>query len=320
MEIIEKKVELIELFYDLIFVYAISRLTSLINNPINGGISLNTFFYYIISFFVILQAWLYFTNYVNRYGEWKFYDYIIASINMIAVIYMTNTISTQWNNMVLSFNIAMLVLLLSVVVLYTIQAIKEKSMQGAAGNSIKILLIICAIYFLALFCILFNLKNIVIWIHIIAWIHVIAVLTGAFLPFFIKGKFDKNIINFPHLVERFELLTIITFGESVVGITHFFDINNFEILPILIFLVVLSMFGSYVIQIHNLVEHHRVERSLRLMFSHYFIVISINLMTVAFELVHNGEVNHLFLSKLIIISLIIFYISILSNKEYYPKK
>ena len=155
---------------------------------------------------------------------------------------------------------------------------------------------------------------------IIAWIHVIAVLTGAFLPFFIKGKFDKNIINFPHLVERFELLTIITFGESVVGITHFFDINNFEILPILIFLVVLSMFGSYVIQIHNLVEHHRVERSLRLMFSHYFIVISINLMTVAFELVHNGEVNHLFLSKLIIISLIIFYISILSNKEYYPKK
>lgn len=66
---------------------------------------------------------------------------------MIAVIYMTNTISTQWNNMVLSFNIAMLVLLLSVVVLYTIQAIKEKSMQGAAGNSIKILLIICAIYF-----------------------------------------------------------------------------------------------------------------------------------------------------------------------------
>ncbi|KZX12610.1 hypothetical protein [Methanobrevibacter oralis] len=51
MEIIEKKVELIELFYDLIFVYAISRLTSLINNPINGGISLNTFFYYIISFF-----------------------------------------------------------------------------------------------------------------------------------------------------------------------------------------------------------------------------------------------------------------------------
>ena len=63
------------------------------------------------------------------------------------------------------------------------------------------------------------------------------------------------------------------------------------ITPIPIFLVVISMFGSYVIQIHNLANHHRVERSLRLMFSHYFIIISINLITVAFEWLHLGGVN-----------------------------
>ena len=79
------------------------------------------------------------------------------------------------------------------------------------------------------------------------------------------------------------------------------------------------MFGSYVIQIHNLMEHHRVERSLRLMFSHYFIVISINLVTVAFELIHSGDVNHLFVAVLMIISLIIFYVSIMANKEYYKQ-
>lgn len=79
------------------------------------------------------------------------------------------------------------------------------------------------------------------------------------------------------------------------------------------------MFGSYVVQIHNLMEHHRVERSLRLMFSHYFIVISINLVTVAFELIHNGDVNHLFAAVLMIISLIIFYVSIMANKEYYKQ-
>ena len=79
------------------------------------------------------------------------------------------------------------------------------------------------------------------------------------------------------------------------------------------------MFGSYVIQIHNLMEHHRVERSLRLMFSHYFIVISINLVTVAFELIHSGDVNHLFAAVLMIISLSIFYVSIMANKEYYKQ-
>lgn len=313
MEVKRKAVELIELFYDLIFVYAISKLTALISEPINGIIPPYNFFAYLITSFVILQAWLYFTNYVNRYGQWKWYDYLLACVNMIAVIYMVNTISHDWDSMAFPFDLSMLVLLLTVVVLYVIQAIKERSMYGAAGNSITILSVVCTIYVIAILSTLFNLADYVIWIN------VIAVLTGAFLPFFIRGKFDKSIINFPHLVERFELLTIITFGEAIVGLTHFFDTTKFSFIPILVFLVILTMFGSYVIQIHRLMEHQRVERSLRLMFSHYFIVISINLVTVALELIHSGEVNSLFASGLMITSLIVFYLSIMTNKEYYKE-
>lgn len=66
-------------------------------------------------------------------------------------------------------------------------------------------------------------------------------------------------------------------------------------------------------------EHQRVERSLRLMFSHYFVVISINLVTVALELIHSGEVNPAFASGLMIASLVIFYLSIMANKEYYKQ-
>ncbi len=311
MDVKVKPVELIELFYDLIFVYAISKLTALVSEPIGGIIPPYNFFAYLITSFVILQAWLYFTNYVNRYGKWKWYDYALACVNMISVIYMANTISHDWASMAFPFDLAMLILLLTVVALYSIQAKKEHSMQGAAGNSITILLVVCTIYVVAILCTIFNLTGYVIWIN------VVAVLTGAFLPFFIRGKFDKSIISFPHLVERFELLTIITFGEAIVGLTHFFDTSNFTLIPILVFFIVLTMFGSYVIQIHRLMEHHRVERSLRLMFSHYFIVISINLVTVALELIHSGEVNHLFASGLMIVSLIIFYLSIMANKEYY---
>ena len=311
VKIIKKEVALIELFYDLIFVYAISKLTALVNEPIEGIISPNSFFVYIITSFVILQAWLYFTNYVNRYGKWKWYEYILASINMIAVIFMANTINTQWETMLLPFNISMLIMLLTVVVLYSVHAFKEKSLHGAAGNSISILSIVCSIYVIAILAIFLGFFDIVIWLD------VVAVICGAFLPFFIRGNFNKNIINFPHLVERFELLTIITFGEAIVGMTHFFDVSNLSIVPIMVFAVIISMFASYVIQIHHLMTHFRVERSLRLMFSHYFIIISINLVTVAFELIHSGEVNHLFSATLIILSLIIFYISIMVNKEYY---
>ena len=305
-----KKVELIELFYNLIFVYAISRLTSIISEHVNGVIAPFSFFAYIITSFVILQAWLYFTNYVNRYGQWKWYEYIIAVINMIAVIYMANTIGSTWNYY-LQFNISMLVMLFTVVILYSVHAYCERSLKGAAGNSITILLVVCSIYIISSVAVLWGYMNLVIWLN------VLAILTGAFLPFFIKGKFDKSIINFPHLAERFELLTIITFGESVVGMTHFFDVNNFSPLPILVFLIIITMFGSYVLQIHNLINHDRVERSLRLMFSHYFIVISINLVTVALELINGGEISNWVPAIMLIVSLAIFYISIMVNKEYY---
>ena len=120
MPVKEKKVELIELFYDLIFVYAISRLTSLISEPLNGGLDSNALFVYVITSFVILQAWLYFTNYVNRYGEWNWYEYLIACINMISVIYMANTISANWVFMYLPFNLSMLIMLLTVLSLYLV--------------------------------------------------------------------------------------------------------------------------------------------------------------------------------------------------------
>lgn len=313
MAIVEKKVELIELFYDLIFVYAISKLTALISEPVNGTVAPDSFFIYIITSFVILQAWLYFTNYVNRYGQWHWHEYILAIVNMIAVIFMANTINTQWNQMFVPFNISMLVMLSTVFLLYLIQVKKHKTFDIAAGNSIQILSIVCSIYIIALLAILLGFHDIVIWID------VVAVITGAFLPFILKGHFDEGVINFPHLVERFELLTIITFGEAVVGMTYFFDVTSFNITSILVFLIVISMFGSYVIQIHNLVNHHRVERSLRLMFSHYFIIISINLMTVAFEWLHSGEVNPHLEIGVMIISLIVFYASIMANKPYYKE-
>ena len=192
MSIVEKKVELIELFYDLIFVYAISKLTALISEPVNGTVALNNFFVYIITSFVILQAWLYFTNYVNRYGQWQWHEYLLAIVNMIAVIFMANTINVQWNQMFVPFNISMLVMLSTVFILYFIQVKKHKTFDIAAGNSIQILSIVCSIYIIALLAILLDFHDFVIWID------VIAVIMGAFLPFFLKGHFDESVINFPH--------------------------------------------------------------------------------------------------------------------------
>ncbi len=306
----EQRVELIELFYDLIYVYAISKLTGLLTLKDFGWPETGDILRYFVLFFVILQAWLYLTNYVNRYGKWRWYEYGITVVNMIAAVYLANTISTAWEDNYVPFNIAMLVMLLTVTFLYCIQ-IKEDTRPEAAINSVKILVIVCFVYILGIIFIFIGFPQLVLWLD------VIAVLLGAFLPFFIRGNFDHSIISFPHLAERFELLTIITFGEGVVGMTAYFDVEKFSILPILIFMVIISMFGCYVVQIHYLVDHHRVDRALRLMFSHYFIVISVNLMTVGIHLLYQTERIPLFVPILLVIAEVTFFVAIMTNHTYY---
>lgn len=314
VEVKEKRVELIELFYDLIYVYAISRLTLMVEEPVGGIIPAGSFLRYFVICFVILQAWLYMTNYVNRYSRWTWWEYLLTGINMVAAVYMANTISSDWGSMAAAFNIAMFVMLLCVAVLYLVQTRLHPGQAGAAGNSLVILAIVLFLYAVASIFVVFKFDNAVIWMDIIA------VLVGAFLPFFIRGRFDISVISFPHLMERFELLTIITFGEGIVGMTGFFDVANFSFRPVLIFAVILSLFGSYVVQIHYLCDHHRVERALRLMFSHYFIVIAVNLLTVAFKFLENTESDLTFTAIVMIVSLILFYVSIYADSRYYYEK
>ena len=111
----------------------------MIEEPGGGVIPLSGFLRYIVVCFVILQAWLYLTNYVNRYGRWKWYEYALTAVNMSATVYMANTISPEWNEMSLTFNLAMLIMLLCVAVMYFIQTRLKDQDTGAAKNSLIIL-------------------------------------------------------------------------------------------------------------------------------------------------------------------------------------
>ncbi len=307
----EKKVELIELFYDLIYVYAISNLTKLLESE--GADIFSDFGRYFILCLVILQAWLYLTNYVNRYGEWNKSEYVLTTVNMMATIYMANTISDDWQIVAKSFNLAMLVMLGCVLAMYVLQLFKKTNDTSAARNSAVILSLVCLLYFAAFLLAYFHIHRYVLLADIAA------VLAGAFLPFILKGKFSSAIIHFPHLVERLELITIITFGECVVGITGYFDINFVSLQAILVFMDVLLLFGCYVLQIHRLCDHEQDARALKIMFSHYLIVISLNLITITLAYAGDPDAGRTFNVIMMILSLAMFYLSLYVNSSYYHK-
>lgn len=67
-KIIAKSVGMFELFYDLVFVYAISKITAMVYHPVNGGIPLVTLLQFLFVVIVVLQIWLFQALYFNRYS------------------------------------------------------------------------------------------------------------------------------------------------------------------------------------------------------------------------------------------------------------
>ena len=65
----EKKVEYIELIYDLIFVYIIGRNNSLIHPTDGGFIPLAPYLTYLLTTLAALHIWYLTTLFINRYGS-----------------------------------------------------------------------------------------------------------------------------------------------------------------------------------------------------------------------------------------------------------
>ena len=65
----EKKVEYLELIYDLIFVYIIGRNNSLLHNTVDGVVQPTMLLVYVLCTLAVIQIWNFSTYYINIYGK-----------------------------------------------------------------------------------------------------------------------------------------------------------------------------------------------------------------------------------------------------------
>ena len=77
-----KRVEFSELFYDLVFVFAISKATTLIDHLHNGILTWNSFFDFFMAVLVLTDSWMIQTVYTNRYGKNSLFNMVIMFIKM----------------------------------------------------------------------------------------------------------------------------------------------------------------------------------------------------------------------------------------------
>ena len=129
MEVVkeEKKVEYLELIYDLIFVYIIGRNNSLLHLVENGFISWDVFLAYVMCTLAVIQIWNFSTFYVNLYGRNGVREHVFLFINMYLLYHMADGTGAQWQSSFYQYCAAWALILINLGVQHIIELRSHQS-------------------------------------------------------------------------------------------------------------------------------------------------------------------------------------------------
>lgn len=221
-----KRVEFSELFYDLVFVFAISKATTLIDHLHNGILTWNSFLDFFMAVLVLTDSWMIQTVYTNRYGKNSLFNMVIMFIKMGLLLFIANMIGPDWQQYFHYLCWAVGTLTFTLFLQYLVEFFR-KSTDNVERESIKGFLWITGLGSLGVY--LAALLPIYVGVSVLF----ASILLTFIMPIILLSKDKHYQVNLPHLIERISLLVIITFGEMIMELANFFTIENFSIYSVL---------------------------------------------------------------------------------------
>ena len=304
-----KRVEFSELFYDLVFVFAISKVTTLIDHLHNGILTWNSFLDFFIAILVLIDSWMIQTDYTNRYGKNSLFNMVIMFIKMGLLLFIANMIGPDWQQYFHYLCWAIGTLTLTLFFQYLVEFFR-KSTDDVERESIKGFLWITGLGSLGVYL------AALLPIYVRVYIFFASILFIFIMPSILLNKDKHYQVNLPHLIERISLLVIITFGEMITNLANFFTIENFSIYSVLYFIIMLSLFLFYFGQFDHAIDEESNQKGLFLIYSHYPIFIGLLMMTVSMSFLLNPEANLLFATSFFYIGIGLFQAAVLANGPY----
>lgn len=304
-----KRVEFSELFYDLVFVYAISKTTALIHHLHHGVLSLDAIFGFLMTLLVLVNCWMIQTVYTNRYGKNSLFNMVVMFVNMGMLLLISNMITTDWQSYFHTFCWTIGTLTLTLFFQYLVEYLR-KSTSLADRKSIKGFLWMT------------SLRTFLVYLAALLPIHlgIHVYMTGILLTFIMPILLTRNVshfqINLPHLIERISLLVIITFGEMIMGLADFFTLENFSIHSILYFIIMVNLFMNYFGQFDHAIDEQGKNKGIFLIYSHYPIFIGLIMVTVSMSFLVNSEAHRFFATSFFYADIGLFQGAILSNGHF----
>ena len=300
----EKKVEYIELIYDLIFVYLIGQNNGLLHVMDGGFFTAGTYVTYLIGTAAILQVWFMSTLFINRYGESRMADYIGLFINMYLLYYMAAGTRPDWDGYYMRYCIAWGLILLNFTFQYYRKLRKNRKTAPWEISHIKSRMILLVIQAAMIFISIpvFYLTGIP-----LSWVSLIV---GFFGSFFTR-RIDALIpVNFEHLTERVMLYIVLTFGEMIVSVAVYFGAAftlQTVYFSLFAFLVVVGLFLSYGYLYDYIIDRSMHTTGTVYMLLHIILLLSLSNITVCLEFMPDPMVDALAKNLLITGSFLLYY-------------
>ena len=283
----EKKVEYVELIYDLIFVYVIGRNNALLHVIENDFVALPAFLAYIMTTLAVIQIWNYTTYYINIYGRHSIREHVFLFINMFLMYFIGEGTRADWQRFHTQYHVAWALILINIGVQYLIELRNHKTEENRQQiiRMTSILFIEAAIVFGDIP--VFRATQ-------TTWLSLAAVLFGIGAVLFIGQRKSESFVDFAHLSERAMLYVVFTFGEMIIAIASYFD-GEFSLrstyFALMAFLIVVGLFLSYGVFYDHIIDREKRTNGLAYMMLHLFIIFAMNNITNGLEFMREEEIS-----------------------------
>lgn len=284
----EKKVEYLELIYDLVFVYMVGRNNALLSHFEGGFVSAEAFVSFILCTLAIIQIWNFTTFYINMFGRNGIRDHVFLLVNMYLMYFIGESTRHDWHAYQAQYHIAWALILTNIGLQYVIEMRNHKAdvWNRDISKRMAITLFLEAAIVLSSAFVPAKTGPVM---------SFVAIFTGIILTMTGRHRSLGGQIDFMHLTERAMLYVVFTFGEMIIVISAYFtgdgsfdpDVIYFSLMC---FLIVAGLFVSYEIIYDHLIDREMDDSGMLYMIIHIFILFALSCITVSLEFMREPEV------------------------------
>ncbi len=275
------KASLIELFFDLVFIFCLRQLIPVIADFQGDVVSWYTFYTFCFTVILLLQIWFDVTQFMNGFGTGRPLDVVFLIVNVFLLIIMAQAASVTWE-LYLVYNTCWMLILANCCIHWVIRLKMIKNPDAHLAHIVRrtvgIMLAQIVVIFISNF-----------FHSVFGQALCFVALVLGFFAWSGRDARRMNINRYHHLAERGSLLVVMTFGETLVAAGSYTGAQDHVISGLLHILIILVMFLIYIIELERALDTPKLNSGLWFMAVTTWQTFVVANYTAAFELMVEGK-------------------------------